>query len=322
MNCTCCESKEIFYLGKREGFSIYRCKDCKFEFIHPLPSTSEIQEYYNKTQIQNDVQKIINESINSLEKKSKSFQKSWYEKVLKTSKKFTNKEKLKILEVGSGFGNFIHYTNTLGHNAVGTEVTKEIADCSRNLIKGEIKYIKNNRYQEYFENEKFDLIYLEHVFEHILNPYSLLGDLKSLLDNNGIIMIIVPNHRSFLARIFKLNWSYVSPPYHVYHYNKESLTKLLEKNEFTIVKSETSDYFRSIIRFYSINYFINRIKVRFNKYLHTNFVPTYSVKTYDSRIKNFVNLLPYWFFSPILIILYKLGLGNELLIIAKRKIEK
>jgi 2-polyprenyl-3-methyl-5-hydroxy-6-metoxy-1,4-benzoquinol methylase len=61
-----------------------------------------------------------------------------------------------------------------------------------NVRKGSIEQIKSN--------EKFDLIILSHVLEHLLNPSVFLKKIKSILSDNGILYIEVPSLEGILKR--------------------------------------------------------------------------------------------------------------------------
>lgn len=46
-------------------------------------------------------------------------------------------------------------------------------------------------------NEKFDYIFLNHVFEHLDNPVGVLKDLVSRLNKGGKIIIEIPHGNDF-----------------------------------------------------------------------------------------------------------------------------
>lgn len=102
----------------------------------------------------------------------------------------------KILDLGCGYGNFLYYLKSLGYtNVTGLDISsEEIAICRKNflsfsLIKSDIfEYIKNS-------NEKFDVIYLSHVLEHISKDKlnDLLQGFKKILNRGGFIIIVIPN---------------------------------------------------------------------------------------------------------------------------------
>ena len=110
--------------------------------------------------------------------------------------------------------------------------------------------------------EKFDVITLWHVLEHVENPDMLLKKLKMLLDKNGLLVMSVPNIQSFQFYIFGRNTFHLDIPRHLVHYSPRTIEKLLKKSGFGIKG----------LNYYSIEYnpfgfiqsFLNSIGCEFN----------------------------------------------------------
>lgn len=320
MKCLCCDSNNIVRRGQKPNYEIFHCKSCKFEFVCPLPSYDEIQKHYNKTRVSKNIKQLVRKSINEIENNPNSPKRDWFDKILDIAKNYNNKDNLNILELGSGYGYFVHYANTKGHNAVGTEVTKKYASSSKGVIKGEILCIEDNQFNNYFDDNMFDLIYMEHVFEHLFEPNTILERLKPLLREGGTIIISVPNHNSILSRVLGLRWRWTCPPDHLYYYNKDALIRLFNNHDLKILQSWTGDYFfRSIYQFYSFNNWINRLKRTLNKYLNTNFAIKKHSYKYPRNVADKLTLIPYWLLFPVIKLCARADLGSELIIIAKKQ---
>lgn len=318
MLCVCCGSNQIRKKGVKYGYPIYACNKCHFCFVHPLPAKDDIQKHYNKTRISKDIKNYVQKAINEIEHSSNCPKRDWYKMVLEYVSNYCNRETLDILDIGSAYGYFIHYANSLGHNAIGTEVTQEYADASKGIINGQIIYIENNQYDRYFDVNMFDLIYMEHVLEHIIDPVSVLKCIKKILKINGLLFISVPNHNSLLSQILNYRWAWFCPPEHLYYYNAKALTQLLESNEMEILQVWTGDYyFRSIYQFYSLDFIWRKLAVVSNKLFNTNFKKRHSYK-YPRNPFEIINLLPYWILYPIIKLSAKCKMGSELIIIAKK----
>jgi predicted SAM-dependent methyltransferase len=317
LNCPCCNSMEVRIGAQKFGYEILRCKKCTVEFVSPIPTKDELEKFYDNSNITLDTKNQIKKNIAVLENEHDSPLKIWYIKIIDLGKHFCKKSKLDILEIGSAYGLFVHLANLLGNNAVGTESTRTYSEATDGIINGKIIYVENNQYEKYFQQNAFDLIYLEHVFEHLANPGPILDKLRLLLRENGIIVILVPNHGSFLARLYGTKWSWVHPPAHLFHYNKTSLSNLLELHNLDVVKGWTGDYLRTIHHFYSLNSVTNKIKARINKYFNTNYKFVSNPILYKKNPYS-PDLIPYWFMFPLLKILNYANLGNELIMVAKK----
>ena len=104
----------------------------------------------------------------------------------------------KILDFGCGKGRFIQLTQEVSKRSVGVELNK----VNREYI-NDIGIQCVNHLSE-LNNEKFDLITLNHVFEHLNDPVNILIELKKYLKSDGIIIIEVPHARDLLLETFNL----------------------------------------------------------------------------------------------------------------------
>ncbi len=82
--------------------------------------------------------------------------------------------------------------------------------------------------------QKFDIISLFHVFEHLTDPLSMLNELKGALKDDGQVLIEVPHAKDFLLETLDIDafkdftlWSE-----HLILHTKESLKAILEKAGF------------------------------------------------------------------------------------------
>ncbi|MFZ2153308.1 MAG: class I SAM-dependent methyltransferase [Microgenomates group bacterium] len=88
--------------------------------------------------------------------------------------------------------------------------------------------------------EKFDLIILADIIEHLKNPSILLTKVQHLLTPTGIVICSVPNflHFSIKCKIMNNNWSYESfgllDKTHLHFFGYNSLVSLLESTNYYI----------------------------------------------------------------------------------------
>ena len=78
---------------------------------------------------------------------------------------------------------------------------------------------------------KFDLITMNHVFEHFLNPNFLINQIKSKLKKDGYVYIDVPDAEEY-SRLDDLHIA------HLFHYTQRTLAVIFENAGFQIVLCE------------------------------------------------------------------------------------
>ena len=91
-----------------------------------------------------------------------------------------------------------------------------------------------------------DNIVLNHVFEHILEPYNFLSILRKNISNNTKVFIFIPNSNSIWRYVFKEKWYGWDPPIHVHLYNKKALEIITNNAGFKV------EYLSSINRIDSL----------------------------------------------------------------------
>lgn len=104
-------------------------------------------------------------------------------------------ENSKVLELGFGEGNFTEELIKRNFKPTVIDGSDFLLNKAKELYGDALNTI-NLLFEEYNPLEKFDCIIATHVLEHLDNPSDLLIKMKSWLNPNGKIIIIVPNKES------------------------------------------------------------------------------------------------------------------------------
>ena len=131
----------------------------------------------------------------------------------------------KILDFGCGWGGFLK-KNIKAKSLTGIEIRKEcISYIKKNIKKIRISENLNDL------NEKYDIITMFHVLEHIPYQVETLKQLKKKLEKNGRIIIEVPCANDFLLKLNEFKkftfWSE-----HLILHTENSLRKILKFSGF------------------------------------------------------------------------------------------
>ncbi|WP_025717657.1 bifunctional glycosyltransferase/class I SAM-dependent methyltransferase [Paenibacillus sp. 1-18] len=155
----------------------------------------------------------------------------------------------RLLEIGSGTGEFIHAALQSGWNAVGIEPSIDSRAYAKDkydvdLIPGywngeieedaqtqEINEAQNNEEDTDLSlSHQYEAVACWHVLEHIADPIAFLTDLREQLQPDGTLYMTVPNKNSFTNEAYGAYSPLFTEEDHLYHYSEHTLTLLLAKS--------------------------------------------------------------------------------------------
>lgn len=144
-------------------------------------------------------------------------------------------KKSKIVEIGSGGGEYLAILQRFFDDAVGLEYApKGIKECkSKNLVvtKG---YIESAQYE--LGVRKSDAFFIFNFLEHIPKPAEFLMGIRNNLVERAYGVIEVPNYDYMLSK----NIEYDYTPEHLSYFTKETLIKLLVMCGFQILSLKST----------------------------------------------------------------------------------
>lgn len=96
---------------------------------------------------------------------------------------------MKVLDVGCGYGSVSAELIRMGCKVYGMEVNK---DAIEELKRQDFVVIEYDITKPFILKEKFKLILLLDILEHVFSPVSVLQECQKILDENGEMIISVP----------------------------------------------------------------------------------------------------------------------------------
>ena len=232
-NCPVCLSNEIQTLFSTKDFTVTGeifpiavCNNCTARFTQDIPAASAISKYYNSKNY------VSHSETNT----------GIINKLYHAVRNYTLKSKIKliegfvsrgtILDYGCGTGMFLSVIKNAGWDTYGMEpdgdARKIAIENGANVFSDKIKL------ELIIKDKKLNVITLWHVLEHVTDMSETLAFFKSKLNQEGILIIAVPNYISYDAKYYKEYWAAYDVPRHLHHFELKSMKDLVEKAGFVL----------------------------------------------------------------------------------------
>jgi len=240
------------YKHQGQFHDLIKCLKCDFMFLHPKPSQDLLKKLYNNSEY---FTKDCSGGGEVAYEDSFKQNKKRYQEIISRLKKY--KKGGLLLEVGCAGGHFLELAKDFGYKVEGIEISSNIAELAKeklglNIIVGTIEDIK-------LPSQKYDIVYLGDVLEHIYNLDSFLKEIFRILKPFGLLYIDLPGTYNYtllgiityplvmLKYIFKWELPFSKKyfllkqhrkkysdncPYHLYEFTPKSVENLLIKYNF------------------------------------------------------------------------------------------
>lgn len=131
-----------------------------------------------------------------------------------------------VLDIGCGDGSFLREAQARGWAVTGTELGSEP------LLPGGIPVFAE--ISEAARDRRFDVVTMWHSLEHFRDVDRAIAQARAAVRPGGALLVAVPDAGGLQARCFGRKWFHLDVPRHLFHFTKDSLTRLLTKHELVI----------------------------------------------------------------------------------------
>jgi 2-polyprenyl-3-methyl-5-hydroxy-6-metoxy-1,4-benzoquinol methylase len=152
----------------------------------------------------------------------------------------------KVLELGTGPGTVTRILHSKGCKVTGVEMDPEtLAMCQPFCEKTLQANLEDPHWHESLHNEKFDVVLCADVLEHLRDPRPLLSLLPSFLNEQGFVLMSLPNasHLTVVASLLAGRFPYQSKGLldntHLRFFGREDIDALLRECGLLWQKWET-----------------------------------------------------------------------------------
>jgi 2-polyprenyl-3-methyl-5-hydroxy-6-metoxy-1,4-benzoquinol methylase len=216
--CRVCGSPHTVFAFALGLYRIVKCRRCRFAWPEPLPSEDEIIQFYRDCHHPT----AVGDTINFPERES----------VIRTIRRLCLAG-AKILDVGCGFGHYLDIAKRYGFRTFGVE--PDAGRAAEAQKKGHSVYI-GTLSPSAFEGIRFDVVILNHVVEHLLNPQEVVSQIREHLKENGILYIATPNFGGAICTVEGSHHTHFTPPEHISYFTRASLVRLLTRCGFRLIR--------------------------------------------------------------------------------------
>jgi len=119
----------------------------------------------------------------------------------------------RLLEIGCGEGNFLSSMRGLGWQVTGVDSDPKAAQAA--WEKHEISILTGRFEDCEFLRDHFDVVVMNHVIEHVVDPATLLAACADILRSEGVMLLVTPNSAGLGHTVFRRKWMGLDPPRHL-----------------------------------------------------------------------------------------------------------
>ena len=215
------------YYATQEMFTLMQCSSCQFIFTQDHPKEDDMGRYYDTPDYvsHSDTKKGM---VNSIYHWARSFMLHQKYTMLRRESMV---KKGSIMDIGCGTGYFLETMQKKGWQTQGVEVNTHAREAASKRLSQTVASSLHA-----IENQRFDIISLWHVMEHLHDlPYTF-GRLQELLNDEGLLVVALPNAAAHDAAHYQNDWGAYDPPRHVWHFTADTFSQIAQQHGFRIEK--------------------------------------------------------------------------------------
>jgi SAM-dependent methyltransferase len=208
--------------GAPGSFTVLSCPGCGLAFTHPRLRPEDFATYYPESYSAyepnvSDRRPSLGERLGSLQRQAivrfGPYRRVW------------QRPPGRLLDVGCGTGDLAAIFGRRGWSVAGIEPSRAAAEHARAIG---VEAVAGTLADAPWEDGEFDAILFNHSLEHIDDPAQAVAAAARLLRPGGLLAIAVPNFGSWHRRLFGSAWFQLDLPRHLQHFDRDSLSTLVE----------------------------------------------------------------------------------------------
>jgi SAM-dependent methyltransferase len=207
-------------LGLPGEFTVVQCRGCGLIYTNPRPSPEALGEYYPERY-----------GVYAPEGGQAQRLALYHRRLARRLHASRRGLPGTVLDVGCGEGTFLAEMRALGWKCTGLEMD---AGAARRARASRGLQVVNSSVDEAAFPDRFDLVTMSHLLEHVPDPRHALHRAAGWLGRGGRLFLTLPNVDSWERRRFEEDWYPWDLPRHLYHFSPETLERLLAESGFSV----------------------------------------------------------------------------------------
>lgn len=207
-----------------------RCSNCKHQFLDAEFSEDQLSTiystYYPRSNFNLDNYKLHTEGSGVA---------AWLEGEMSAPFRWVP-SKVRILDIGCGFGESLGYHQVRGCDVHGVEVDKNIQRVAE-------KFGYNVKVGLFdpgsYEKDYFDYVTMSQVIEHVTDPVQTLRGVYRILKPGGVAILSTPNVNGWGRLLFGKYWINWHAPYHLHYFSYRSMSLVVKQSGLIVDKALT-----------------------------------------------------------------------------------
>lgn len=227
--CPLCNSERYNLIFKKRGYSFVRCNECGLVFANPQVLKEKVEKLYKLSQSNELWMEVL---LSSPEIK---WRKLYFEENLKFLERYFKKGKL--LDIGCAIGQFMKIAKEGRWEVTGLELSDKAYKYVKETLG--LSVLKCTLEQSGFEKEKFAVITMFGLLEHLPNPKQFLTEVRRVTKIGGGIIVIVPNVYSLLTMFLREKSVTFDGRNHLIYFSMDTLERLFQETGFKVLYKDT-----------------------------------------------------------------------------------
>lgn len=222
--CNICGGIKAAHVAVNCGLHVTRCVECGLIFVNPQPTTEAILAYHSAHDLM-----MRNGWSSYFEHTQDQLEALWDER-LTDMERWVGGREIRLLDVGCGPGDFLHFAHQRGWTATGFDFAPSVAQLAHDKY-GLVVNVGDLASLEYPAGS-FTILSMWHVLEHLRDPGAILMRAHELLAPDGLLVLEVPNVNCFWRRSYRYPFSAIL---HLFHFSPSTLALLVQKAGFELI---------------------------------------------------------------------------------------